>query len=252
MQDREWTETSPVRKDRWQEYHRLTSVFWDQLVYARTATFLLRELASFPMAKLLAWNKQVFLQVVSRALYDGAVLAVTKLVTDKGKTKLTIHRLRKRVAEMLNPDTPEDLVKKLEAELEDVELDAVLSRIKALRDRWVAHLSKEDLIGNRPVPMVAIRELERAVSGAESLYAPILLGESASFLVMDYDPEIRAANPPEATDYEIILNALARESYNLNLPSNPGAWRAYRKRLNDTDLEAFNYWRQRVGLPQVT
>jgi hypothetical protein len=54
------------------------------------------------------------------------------------------------------------------------------------------------------------------------------------------------------TDIEKILNAVARESYALNLPEkNAAVWPHHRAKMSDEELKTFDFWRGRAGLRTV-
>jgi hypothetical protein len=70
-------------------------------------------------------------------------------------------------------------------------------RAKNLRNARLAHLSLGEILKGS-TPLVVAKELEQLADELEKLYQPLLFGASASFLPIPYDPEIRAANSPQA------------------------------------------------------
>jgi len=250
QQAEQWNASSPVRQDAWDDFQKQRRVVFDQLAYLRTALYLLREVASFPFDKLVPENERIFFTVTARALYETAVLAITKLTTDEGDV-LTVNRFRNNVLKMLRPDLVDSFREQLKNTRFDAGLKDVAQRAKDLRNARLAHLSLDEILKGS-TPLVLAKELEQLADELEKLYQPLLFGASASFLPIPYDPEVRAANPPQHTDIEKLLNAVARESYALNFPEkNARVWEHQRPSMSDEELKAFNFWRVRAGLPPV-
>jgi hypothetical protein len=245
----QWNASSPVRQDAWVDFQKQRRVVFDQLAYLRAALYLLREVATFPLDKLVPDTERIFFTVTARALYETAVLAITKLTTDEGDNVLTVNRFRNNVLKMLRPDLVDSFRDQLKNTKFDAAMKDVAKRAKDLRNARLAHLSLGEVL-NASTPLVAGKELEQLADELEKLYEPLLFGATASFLPVPYDPEIRAANARQDTDIEKILNAVARESYALNFPEkNTRVWEQKRGSMTDEEVETFNFWRARAGLP---
>lgn len=247
QEDEQWNASSPIQQSAWDDYQKQRRVVFDQLAYLRTALYLLREIASFPFDKLVPDNDRIFFTMTARALYETAVLAITKLATDGGNA-LTVFVFRNKVLTMIRPDLVDSFRDQLRTTKFDTATDALAKRAKALRNARLAHLSLNEVL-NASTPLVMAQELEQLADELEKLYEPLLFGASASFLPVHYDPDVRAANPREATDIEKVLNAFAKESYALNLPEkNKAVWPHHREKMGDGELKTFNFWRVRAGL----
>lgn len=84
MDVKEVSAETAISPERLEDFERQCHVVWDQLTYLRTTVFLLREVLSFPIWAL-SWDKQIFLRVVTRSFYESAVLAITRIITDKSE-----------------------------------------------------------------------------------------------------------------------------------------------------------------------
>lgn len=91
QQTEQWNASLPIREEVWDDFQKQRRVVFDQLAYLRTALYLLREVASFPFDEFVAPDDRIFFTVAGRALYETAVLAITKLTTDEGDV-LTVNR----------------------------------------------------------------------------------------------------------------------------------------------------------------
>lgn len=246
-----WDAESPIRQDRWPDFQKLYHAMWDQLVYLRTSLFLLRELAEFPLHRFAAPDDQWFFTIVRRSLLESVVLTITKLTTDQGNGVLTLMRCRNLVQDMLR----EELVPKFREDLKNTGFnkftETLAGRARDLRDGRVAHLLQAE-VTNASAIRLTLPELERLVNDTERLFQPLLFGGEATFLPLPYDRDVREANPPRVTDVEKILNAFARQSHVLNYPEQVAdLWPRLRNDWPVAELEQFNRWRVRAGLPEA-
>jgi hypothetical protein len=242
---------SPIREECWEDFCRDYEVVWDQLVYLRTSLYLLRQIAAFPLRRLVSLDDQWFLTVAGRALYEAVVLGVTKLVTDQKGDLLTLRQWRNRVRDMLLPQRLDEYQGRLDETRLNREAEALARLARDFRDGHVAHLRLED-VRKASVDSPVLRELDRLVAETERLFQPLLFGGGASFLPPIYDPSVRAANPPGQTDIEKILTFMAQGSYVLNEPElHPQTWPYRRANLTGDDLTTFNEWRVRIGKDPV-
>jgi len=246
-----WTANSPISQDAWADFQKQRAAVFDHLAYLRTSLYLLRQIAGFPFDKLTAEEDRIFFTMTGRALYETAVLAVTKLTTDQAGDVLTLNRFRNSVLKMLRPELADAFREQLKTTRFDEAAKSVAERVRDLRNARVAHLSLTEVLA-ASTPVVQLRELEQLADDTERLYEPLLFGASASFLPIAYDPTVRDANAHVDTDIEKILNSFARQSYALNLPEqNKLVWPRHRATMSADELDTFNYWRRRAGLPEA-
>jgi hypothetical protein len=152
---------------------------------------------------------------------------------------------------MLRDDATERFRRDLKSTSFEPALAALGEDLRELRDGRVAHLRLED-IRNGPAFSFALLGLERLVAETERLFTPLLFGGEAKLIPPIYDPEVRRANSPWVTDYEAVLNALARKSHVLRYPEDAAdLWPAVRKEWSAEQLEELNVWRRRIGLPEA-
>lgn len=242
---------SPIRQECWDDFRRDYEVVWDQLVYLRTSLYLLRQIAAFPLRRLLAFEDQWFLTIVGRSLHEAVVLGVTKLVTDQKGDLLTLRQWRNRVRDMLLPERLAEYQDELNETRFDRAAEALAHLARDFRDGHIAHLRLED-VRKASVDSPVLRELDRLVEETERLFRPLLFGGGASFLPPVYDPSVRAANAPSQTDIEKILTFMAEGSYALNEPElHPQSWPHRRAKMASDELATLNTWRARIGKQPV-
>ena len=243
--------SSRIRSECEADYQKLSATIWDQLVYLRTSLYLLRKLVELPLQQFASSDDQWFFTIVRRALYEAAVLGVTKLTTDQDGDTLTINRCRNLVLTMLRPE----VVGRFRTQLKEARFDKarndLRNRARDLRDGRLAHLLLQDVRNGADLSL-DFADLEALVSEAEKLYRPLLFGASATFLPFPYDPTAHAPNPATETDVDRILRLFARDSYILNEPElNAHWWPVLRQQKAVEEIEFINSWRKRVGLPEA-
>jgi len=243
-----WTPESPIREECWQEFQHLKAVLWDQLVFLHTSLFPLREVASFPV-RWLKPDDQWYLIITERALLDSVVLGINRLTTDQSGDLLTLPRFRNLVLAMVRGDSTTEFRRKLKSTSPDPALEDLARRARELRDGRIAHLRLED-IKHGVALKVAVSDLEALVGETERLFAPLLFGAEAKFVPPVYDPEVRQINSPWVTDYEAVLNGLARQSHVIAYPEQArDLWPRVRNEWPEDELKLLNHWRRRMGLP---
>lgn len=246
----QWTPDSPLRQECWPEFQKLHAVIWDQLVFLHTSLFLFRQFAQFPV-RFLHPDDHWYLAITGRALLDSIILGVSRLTTDQAGDLLTLPRFRNLVLKMLRDEATEQFRRDLKATSFEPSLTALAEDLRELRDGRVAHLRLED-ISNGSALSLALPGLERLVAETERLFTPLLFGGEAKLIPPIYDPQVRKTNRPWVTDYEAVLNALARKSHVLRYPEDAAdLWPEVRKEWSAEDVEELNVWRRRIGLPEA-
>lgn len=207
------------------------------------------ELAQFPV-RFLHPDDQWFFAIIGRALLDSVVLGITRL-TDQGGDLLSLLRFRNLVFRMLREEATDEFRKTLKATSFDPATKALAVRARDLRDGRIAHLRLDDIKNGKAVSL-ALPELESLVLEMERLFRPLLFGAEVKLIPSVYDPQIRRVNRPWVTDYEAVLEALARKSHVLRYPEqDPEVWSDVRRTWKADDLAALNFWRRRIGLPEA-
>jgi len=244
-------ERTRIRDERREDYKTLSDVMWDQVVYLRTGCYLLRQIAEFPLKPFTSPDDRWFLAVVHRALYEAVLMGISKLLTDVGPDVVTIRRGRNIVLEMLKEEFRPSFKAKLKESKLEKSCEDLANRVREIRNGECAHLL-EDSVKRGSLPSLDLTELEALLAQVEHLYQPLLFGASATFLPDKYDPEIRAANPPAATDIERILLLFARESFVVNEPEIKAPWwDDIRTKRSREQIAFMNHWRVKCGLPEA-
>jgi len=236
-----------IRAECWNEFERKRHVVFDQLTYLRTSVYLLKEIVNFPIDEFVAFGDQIFLRVVTRSLYDTAVLTIARITTDQSSDVLTLPAFRNQVADLLVPEAIESFRRRLKETKFDAATCELAERVREFRDHRLAHLSVRQV-----PPRISFDELEQLVQSVERLYEPLLFRAVAWFLPIEYVAAVRSANPPRPIDIEQVLDGFAQRSYTVNMPErNPAAWPHHRESMPAEKLAAIYRWRLRLGLSEA-
>jgi len=252
----EWRETDPsavIRPQCLAKYESIRDAIWNQLVWLNSSLFVLRKVTAFRFDLFLGMKQADFWFLVVKNFSAAAILAVTRLATDKRSDCLTIGAFRDFTRQALRPEFARELDGVLTQHCFEEHLKQVLGNIKRHRDKWLAHLdSKEALQGGITANYgVSLSDIENVFADLKALFDLLCFGHGHGTLPAEYD---EAAYLPgvtgRPTDIEELLDEIARESPLLKAPEQrPDYWESRRAGMPQADIDEVNRRRTKLGLP---
>ncbi|MCD4684814.1 MAG: hypothetical protein K8S97_02620 [Anaerolineae bacterium] len=240
-----------MSEEAYTEYERGRGWFYRELVRLNMTLHILRHINAFPFRTFEIY-RPLFFQMVTWNLMDSALLAITRLMTDKGD-KHTLPRFKNRLQrEWIKEEHHQDLVARLRKTKSNAEIRGLLKKARCARDACVAHLAQDFIEGKTQLDRLNLDDLFRLQDELNKFYTIITLKDSIGvvFLPPEYYPKGGDSKP--ASDIDKILDSVARDSFIVNMPEqNPIRWKHKREKLSSEDLELINAYRRKFGLPEA-
>lgn len=237
-----------------QQYKEGISILHHHLTQLHTTIFILERVEAFPFELFPQDTSPVFFNMVKDNFSLAAIVIIHRLASDKGGNAFTLKRFKNWVKESVRQEyqkTFKDYVKDRDF---DVNSEPFV-KIKAVRDKAVAHYLKDELDDPNVLKRfpIYLGELKAATDALTKLIEALSFNVERMMLPPHYSPMIKW--PPgtdERTDIERIFDSIAHESPLLNEPeTNPALWQHRRETLSAEIIETINSYRRKFGLPEA-
>jgi len=239
------------------EYDKMMHNIWSHIIALNTDMYLLSKIIAFPFA-FLGIAPQPYWMATQRALFDGCVLALWRVVLDTNPTGRTlIHVKNYLFSSLRDPRARVALAEVMDRDFPKGWADTWGIKVEEIRHNYVAHFDfrkhtnpTEDEIRQRSLHF---RELEEVRKQVVDLFDVLALNVKFEALPPECDPAARmGGREDQRSDIELILDSLARDSHLVNLPErNPALWRWERTRMSPNDGARLNSYRRRFGLSEI-
>jgi len=233
-------------KEVWRsEYDKRIYLFWNELIDLNHYVFYLERITAFPWS-LFGESGDSFWDYVTLAMFDSAVLIASRVCLDTRKNSLKLTEFRDEITKNLVSKKERSKFVDRHREVDfDGKMSEIGKQIKDLRNKRIAHLSKEIVGGSikgshfrQSVSLSGLREITNC------------LNEFFQVLSLGIGREMTLPNPDQ--DIDRVLYMLARNSDVLNmLEQQPEFWPCYKENLSNADLLILNDYRRKFGLPEV-
>jgi len=240
----------------WQKtYEQRHLFFMHELVHLNHYLFYLERVADFPL-QLLCDIRNHFWEFTYLAMFETSLQIAHRVAFDSGPKRLTLPKFCEDIRKHLISDTA---TADFEAELRDFDFAEkskyIAAKIKFIRDKRLAHLSKQILSDDpteRPyLKLVQPTELQEIVKHLNNLFQIVSLHVSCAMTfpdLVDYTQvEFGQRHPPDVVR---LLDLVARNSKLLNMPEDePQQWPFTKEHLSEHDISSLNAWRSKFDLP---
>ena len=140
---------------------------------------------------------------------------------------------------------------RLAANLTESDFNQAISRIRALRHNYIAHLNYEFNVNPDPQALnqiaVELCDLKKLRDELVTFFRLLCLGHQ--YIIAP--PEYRDSGIWQS-DIEEVMDCLAGKSLVLHMPKNdPDRWSSYRENLSQEELDMLNEWRRKCGLSEA-
>lgn len=237
------------RKDR-------RAVYWE-LLRLNNNLFVLDKISAFPFHLFGAGYLPLFWRSVSNALFETSVLTLWTLAADTDPRTLTIQRFKNSVLRALRQDIHrQGLQGALRETTFDRTLSGVRERLRKARNTYIAHFNRDWNIEPTREDLkqrtLHLRELTQITDDLNSVFRLLCFGDWPK-CDFEYPADTKANGASDyRTDIEALLDMMVRNSPMLRLPEeHPEAWARYARDMPPEELQVFNWYRSRLGLPEV-
>ena len=228
-------------------YEKEIRAIWWQLVQLNSNLLILDKIVSFPF-NLLQISITPFWHFVYAGLFETSVMIIWRLVDTNRKT-LSFPNFKKELIGNMH----KEYLARFERVLKSIDFNNTVSRIrchiKEIRDNQLAHFNREWIV--KPPTSQALNERRLSLSELKKMRDAL----SEIFRVFSFGTErllILLEYTKGPTDVEELLDNIAKQSHLLNMPERqPGFWHHFRERLSQQQLETFNRYRRKFGLPEA-
>ena len=236
-----------------EEYERSTHLLWWELVRLNSNLYILDKLLGFRFDLFLPMpGQRTFFNMVIWNLFEFSILTAWKLYEDT----LTLRGFKNEIREHIDN---EEYKSGFDGALKEIKFERQIrplrDRIKALRNKRIAHLDKDFNLSPEQIEeiRVSLSDLGKFRDALNQLFELLCFGHQRSVLPIEYHPEvIRPPGVDARSDIERLLDNIARDSPLLNMPENePDRWPYFRQGLPSDVLRVVNEYRRKVGLPEV-
>ncbi len=244
--------------DEWIDtYLKELDIIWNELVNVNASFFILDRIMQFPFHLFCPGRERpTFWQVTFASIVDSVMLSLWKITQDTDGKSLTIGRWKNGVLKNLKTDSRfyAQVRSQIRKEVSRINQNNVNKRLNYLRNKVVAHFERDWVMsvaaGVPKERKVYVHELRMLCDDVNSLFHCLCFAKGHAILPVDYmglDGEYRYLS-----DIDRLLDHVANDSGSIHAPEKfPDNWPDIRQEYSEDDLEAFNHYRQRLGLPQV-
>ncbi len=261
MNAREYLQTCRAEEvlsdEAYRKYDEMMRGIWRHIIALNTNVHLLSRIIAFPFT-FLGVDPQPYWTATQRALFDGSVLALWRVVLDTNPTGRTLIHVKKHLFKSLRDARAELAL----AEVMKRDFPAGWSttwggKIEEIRHNYVAHFNFDkqmnptaDDIRQRSLSLADLKEVQKQVV---DFFDVLALGVKFMPIPPEYDPDVRmGGRDDQRSDIEKILDSLARDSHLVNLPeTNPALWPWELRRMSQEDRHKLNTFRRQFGLGEI-
>jgi len=261
MNSREYLQSCRAEEVLSEEAHRkydeMMRGIWPHMIALNTNLYLLSKIIAFPFA-FLGVDPQPYWTATQRALFDGCILALWRVVLDTNPAGRTLVHVKNHLfASLQDEGALEALTEVMEEDFPAGWSTAWGAKVEEIRHNYVAHFDfrkhmspTEDEIRQRALSLSDLEEVQEQVM---DLFDVLALGVRFMAIPLEYDPDVRmGAREDQRSDIERLLDSLARDSHLVNLPeSNPLLWPWELERMSREDRAKLNAFRRKFGLSEV-
>ena len=173
------------------------------------------------------------------------------MATDQSSDFFTLPQFRNNVRNSVKEEYQKSFDEQLREVRFDKKIKNSLEKVHDLRSVRIAH-SKEDFVfGEIDEPLVKFGDLKIIRDQLISVFNALAFNVDHMMLPVQYSSRIeRPNNEDYLSDIEELLQLLAENSPSIKQPeNNPTHWKIQRENLPQRELDAFNYYRNLLGLP---
>ncbi len=206
-------------------------VLWWQLVQLNSSLFVLEKIISFPWDLFFPKLSFPFWELILKNFYDMCVLILFR-ITENNSKKLSLYHIIEEI------EYPE--LKKYLEEVEEVNKEVLM-----IRHNEIAHLQTKWMTNRkaRQKYLLSIGKLKKLTENLNMAFNEIckLFNQGRELVLWKLEDEI-----------EEIIDSIVKQSPLIKMPEEqPEYWKVYRKELRTDDLDIFNRYRRKFGLPPV-
>ena len=249
-------------------YKQEIDILFKYLSRLNAEVFLLDKMANFPF-DIFPPSEGAFWRLVGDALFETSIMIIWRVWIDTRHDGLTIGQLKNSlITKYLKRKYLDDFENTLKTEKVEKRLKRFKksrkfeSRIKNIRHGYIAHLDLKKYISptseDKKLRLIDMSELRECVRLLNSYFLFLCFGKPKWYLISGYyfegcllpDAAKSSADVGGPSDVELLLDGLARQNKELNMPEqNPELWPIRRKALEPRDLKVINSYRERFGMP---
>jgi hypothetical protein len=240
------------------EFQRGIDVFYDELFRFNTTTYILERIFEFPFDLFADIGEVSFFNMIVFNFFNAAILSITRLVTDTEgeghcfrvfRGKLTTAWIKPEYKQVLH----NHLRKIHEYERGDIEI--LLNKLELIRDKYVAHLSREYVSGEIHFEQVELRDLLEIRDGLNEIFHILRLDDDSRCMLLPFQYDSNCSHGvgvDPRSDIELILDDIVQRSVLLHMPeTNPIGWQFQRTIYSENEIDQINHYRRKFGLPEV-
>jgi hypothetical protein len=253
-----FTEEHFVSEEAFAEFEHGKKWFYSELVRLNTTIYILVQLDQFPFT-LFSKGENVFFNIVVWNFFETALLIVSRLMIDKSTVRHPTHcffDFQKRLEkDWIKPEYHLALNEYLRSARIDTFTREALSRTDAIRDKYIAHLTRDYILGVTHLKGMDLSDLIELRDRANTLFEALTLRNDTEYLMVPLEYSSTVTWPvgtDPRPDIEQILDDLVKRSTLLNMPEdNPVRWQFHREKLSEAELAQINHYRRKFELPEV-
>ncbi len=244
-----------------EEYRRVMEFFHESLYRLKISPFIVEQIERFPFDLFTTTDDRVFLSHVVMVFMDDSLMTVYKLVVDN-EYSYTMQEFKNKIAPpdrrksgFIKSEYRKSFTDRIRALYFDEKTKQVRKIVNDLRNDRIGHSTRDWVLGKSSVPLLELSRFHDLVKATQELFDTLSFTTDRRLLPVSYDPAVTHPRGADAqSDIEKILDAMARESYVLNMPENerfPGEWSEQCERLTSEQIAQINYYRKKFKLLEV-
>ncbi len=242
-------------EERAEEYGKRLDGLWERLHRANDSMYVFDRVDEFPWDLFFPPMDRIFMSRVLRNFLDAVVLILVDALTSKDPKSVTFKTLKRWIVTNCRCEVRSDVKAHLAALPTPGQMSELLDRARGIRDKMVAHLDKKPLVDapTRAHLRITRKELRYLVDQANQIFVGLCFGDGKGMTSLWYHPELEhPSQTRRGSDIERFLDLLAEHSQLMHWPEeHKELWAGRAPTLTKEERKQFNYWRTRVGLPEV-
>lgn len=236
-------------------YNTQLDLLWYQAVQLNSNLYLLERIATFPFDMFAVWD-QLCWSLIARSLYESCIMSIWRIVADTGSDILGLRQFKNEVLRQATDGRARDHIRRrLEAASFEKRVTKIQAAVKELRHNWLGHLMRDSVsrehASGRGMPIVPVGTLETVRDAVNEIITALSFDSGRAFTYPEYSSNVIYPTTGDSRpDIERVLDLVARSSPVLSMPEDmPDVWQHSRNALSEKELEQYNIYRKKFGLP---
>ncbi len=221
----------------------------------RSTLFVLEQVAKFPFDLFQEYHGP-FWQIVVLSLETSVVMGLWRLLFDQDGDSLTLRQLKNQVMAKAQDDSVRrQFTEQLSLQNIKKRIKLIEDRVICLRNKHFAHTDKDTAMGKAALSQVTLEELRALATAAHDLINAIGVDTDYVTIHPEYEEAFAGLDGSSSRklDVEALLDDMVARCEDFRMPeTKPYDFQFYWKSLTPIQRDAFNDYRRKFGLPEIS